>query len=196
MELGQKVDIGIVGAKLLYPDNTLYQHAGVCVGLHGSAGHYSRLMNKFLPTGQINPGYFGNLITNHEVSAVTAALMLMRKDVFIRINGFEEDLAVGFGDVDLCLRTIQAGYRVLFCAHAALIHHESYTRGKIHNVDPHPHDSAFFMQRWQSFINEGDPYYNPNLTLASTSFGIKDPLAFNAKRRISRKQQPDEDNIF
>lgn len=188
MELGQKTDIGIVGAKLFYPDNDVYQHAGVCVGMHGIAEHYGKFMDKLLPDGSMHPGFLGSLIANHEVSAVTAACLLMRKDAFEKIGGYDEQLAVGFGDVDLCLRARQAGYRVMFCPHAALIHHESYTRGKSRE-DPHPKDSALFRQRWQSFISEGDPYFNSNFSLHGTRWEIKNPLEFRAvlKRRVFKK---------
>ena len=185
MELGQKPDIGIVGAKLFYPDKDIYQHAGVCVGMHGVAEHYGKFMDKLLPDGRIHPGYLGSLIVNHEVSAVTAACLLMRKDAFEKIGGYDEQLAVGFGDVDLCLRSRQAGYRVIFCPHAVLVHHESYTRGKSRE-DPHPQDSEFFLQRWQPFIDDGDPYFNPNLSLQDTRWDIKKPLEFRLalKRRV------------
>jgi len=137
MELCQKPDVGMVGAKLFYPDGRTFQHAGVCVGMFGSAEHYAKFMDNRLPNGGIHPGYHGTLIANHEVSAVTAACALMRRDAFERIGGFDEAIAVGFGDVDLCLRTLEAGYRILFCPHASLIHHESYTRGKSYEDDPH-----------------------------------------------------------
>lgn len=184
MELCQKPDVGIVGAKLYYPDLSTYQHAGVCVGMFGIAEHYGKFMDDKLPNGVVHPGYHGTLISNHELSAVTAACALMRKDAFERIGGFDEALAVGFGDVDLCLRTLMAGYRILFCPHAILIHHESYTRGKS-TVDPHPKDSALFSKRWQHFLDQGDPYYNPNLSLYSTQWEIKCPMEF--RLQISRR---------
>lgn len=185
LELGQKPDVGIVGAKLLYPDRKMIQHAGVCVGMYGIAEHYAKFMDNVLPTGEAHPGYHGTLIANHEMSAVTAACALMRRDVFERIGGYEEALAVGFGDVDLCLKTIEAGYRVLFCAYAVLIHHESYTRGKS-LTDPHPKDSAYFSEKWRETLDQCDPYYNPNLTLQSTRWEIKQPMEFNVdiQRRV------------
>ena len=189
MELGQKEDVGIVGATLFYPGNEIYQHAGVCVGMYGMAEHYGKWLSRWVPDGSLQPGYLGSLIANHEVSAVTAACLLMRRDVFEEVNGFDEALAVGFGDVDLCLRTRQVDYRVLYCPHAALIHHESYTRGQSHGEDPHPQDSAFFRHRWQPFLCDGDPYYNPSLSLRSTCWDVAEPLVFRPQlqRRVFRK---------
>lgn len=178
MELCQKPDVGMVGAKLFYPDGRTFQHAGVCVGMFGIAEHYAKFLDDRLPNGGIHPGYHGTLIANHEVSAVTAACALMRRDAFELIGGFDEAIAVGFGDVDLCLRTLEAGYRILFCPHASLIHHESSTRGKSHG-DPHPEDSALFTRKWRKFLDRGDPYYNPNLTLYSTQWEIRQPMEFN-----------------
>ena len=177
MELCQKADVGIVGAKLLYPDRKTIQHAGVCVGMYGIAEHYGKFMDTVLPDGELHPGYHGTLIANREMSAVTAACALMRKDAFDRIGGYEENLAVGFGDVDLCLKTRAAGYRVLFCAGAVLIHHESYTRGKS-RIDPHPDDSAYFARKWRSVLDQYDPFYNPNLTLQGTKWEAEQPLKF------------------
>jgi hypothetical protein len=169
--------VGIVGAKLYYPDRRTLQHAGVCVGMFGMAEHYGKFMDKDLPDGRgIHPGYLGSLVANHEMSAVTAACMLVRRDVFEWLGGFDEAIAVGFGDVDLCLRARQAGYRVLFCPHAELVHHESYSRGKTFTkIDPHPQDSACFRARWQGVIDHGDPYYNPGLTLDNTFWHLKGP---------------------
>jgi GT2 family glycosyltransferase len=178
LELGQMPDVGLVGAKLLYPDRKMIQHAGVCVGMYGVAEHYGKFMDDVLPDGSIHPGYHGTLIANHEMSAVTAACALMRRDAFERIGGYEEALSVGFGDVDLCLKTREAGYRVLFCAHAVLVHHESYTRGKSRE-DPHPEDSAYFVRKWRKTLDQCDPYYNPNLTIQSTQWEVKQPVVFN-----------------
>jgi O-antigen biosynthesis protein len=180
LELGQQQDVGIVGAKLYYPDGRTIQHAGVCVGLFRMAEHYGKFMDKNLPdSSDIHPGYLGSLIANHEMSAVTAACLLVRRDTFEWIGHFDEAIAVGFGDVDLCLRARQAGYRVVFCPHAELIHHESYSRGKSETtVDPHPEDSAYFRNRWRTFIETGDPYYNPNLTLFNTCWSLKGAKEF------------------
>jgi GT2 family glycosyltransferase len=114
--------------------------------------------------------------------------MLMRKEAFASVQGYDEKLAVGFGDVDLCLRTLQAGYRVIQCPHAALLHHESYTRGKTFGGDPHPQDSAFFLARWRKFLEAGDPYFNPNLSIHDTRWDTLKPMQFfpRIKRRVFR----------
>ncbi len=177
MGLGQMHDVGMVGAKLLYPDRKSIQHAGVCVGMYGIAEHYGKFADAVAEDGSPAPGYHAALITNHEMSAVTAACALIRKDVFDFVGGYDEDLAVGFGDVDLCLRVREAGYRILYCAQAELVHHESYTRGKA-KEDPHPADSAKFVQKWRATLAQCDPYYNPNLTIQSTHWGVKQPMVF------------------
>jgi GT2 family glycosyltransferase len=173
-EFAQKPDIGIVGAKLLYPDHCSIQHAGVCVGMHGMAEHFGKFMHDLLPTGEAEPGYLGALISCREMSSVTAACLLMRRDAFEKIEGYDESLAVGFGDVDLCLRSRAAGYRVIFCADVTLIHHESYTRGKTFSGDPHPEDSAKFLKRWKPIIQAIDPYYNPNLDITRQDWAMND----------------------
>ncbi len=196
VELGQQPDVGIVGAKLLYPDRTILQHAGVEVGMFGAAEHYGKFMLNSQPDGTLCPGYIGALFVNKEMSAVTAACLLMRRDAFEQVAGFDEKLAVGFGDVDLCLRTREAGYRVIFCSQAALIHHESYSRGKSSGDDPHPEDSLLFVTRWREFIQTGDPYYNPNLSLASTHWDFVKPICVNLEvhRRVY-VQKPMRDHL-
>src|SRR6185312_1261656 len=183
LERAQKASVGIVGAKLLYPDRRTIQHAGVCVGAFRGAEHYGKFLQ--LPEYRLEPGYFGALVVNHEVAAVTAACMLVRRNAFDAVGGFDEEIAVGFGDVDLCLRVQDAGYRVVLCPHAELVHHESLTRG-ISAHDTHPQDTAAFHRKWKRLIEAGDPYYNPGLSLASTVWGVKRPLhcRYQLRRRI------------
>jgi GT2 family glycosyltransferase len=175
--------VGIVGAKLVYPDRVTIQHAGVCVGMFGAAEHYGKFLRPTTTPGEQSCPEV--LWCNHEVAAVTAACMLVRKDAFDKIGGFDESLAVGFGDVDLCLRVREHGFCVIYCAHAKLIHHESYTRGKS-TVDPHPEDSALFQSKWRDKLSEGDPYFNPGFSLVSTAWQHANPLPFNIdiKRRV------------
>lgn len=189
LELAQQPDIGIVGAKLLYPDLITIQHAGVGVGLRGAAEHYGKFMPNTAENDAPMLGHLGALIASREVSSVTAACLLMRRDAFEAINGFDQQFAVGFGDVDLCLRTHQVGYRVIFCPQATLVHHESLTRGKSIGFDPHPEDSALFLSRWKPIIESGDPYYNPNLCTFSTSWHPLQHLEVNVQvtRRVYRK---------
>lgn len=183
LELAQQPAVGIVGAQLLYPDRASVQHAGVCVGAFGIAEHYGKFLR--LPPDRIDTSYMGRLIVTHEVSAVTAACLLMRRDAFEAINGFDETLAVGFGDVDLCLRTLELGWRILYCPQATLLHHESFTRGKTVGYDPHPEDSAKFSARWKEFLQQGDPYFNPGLSLQHTCWHVEEPL--RCHRHIRRR---------
>jgi len=192
LELGQREDTGIVGAKLYYPDGRTLQHAGVCVGMYGLAEHYGKFMDKEVPGLGLRPGYIGSLVANREMSAVTAACMLIRSDTFEKIHGFDERIAVGFGDIDLCLRVRAAGYRILFCPHAELLHHESYTRGKIKHdapTDPHPEDTALFLDRWRDFVKTGDPYYNPNLPLDNTAWNLKSLYVQRKETRKAKKRR-------
>ncbi len=152
VEQAQRPEIGAVGARLLYPDGKL-QHAGVVLGLGGPAGHLFAGM----PAG--DRGYFGLDQVVREYSAVTAACMLVRREVFEEVGGYEETFAVGFNDVDFCIRVGRAGYRVLYTPHAELIHHESVSRG----LSGYQHDYEEFLARWGGVLRAGDPYYNPNL---------------------------------
>jgi GT2 family glycosyltransferase len=152
VELGQRSDVGAVGARLLYPDGAL-QHAGVVLGLGGVAGHLFAGM----PPGDM--GYFGWDLIVREYSAVTAACMLVRREVFEELDGFDETFAVGFNDVDFCIRLGRAGYRVLYTPHAKLIHYESVSRG----LSGYQHDYQQFLARWIGVLRMDDPFYNRNL---------------------------------
>ena len=184
VELGQDPSVGMVGAELLYPDRRSVQHAGVCVGAFGIAEHYGKYLEVDPDAYDIR--YLGRLAIPHELSAVTAACALIRKDAFDAVNGMDELLRVGFGDVDLCLRVLQKGWRILQCPSAILIHHESYTRGKSFHEDPHPEDSAAFVARWKDFLALGDPYHNPCLLLTQHSWHVKTPMhcSFESRRRV------------
>ena len=114
---------GCVGAKLLYPDGRL-QHAGVVIVLGGVAGHADRFARAD------DPGYLGRLRAVHEVSAVTAACLVIRREVFDAVGGLDEGLTVAFNDVDFCLKVRAAGYLNLWTPFAELVHHESVSRGR------------------------------------------------------------------
>jgi GT2 family glycosyltransferase len=190
MELGQQPSIGIVGAKLFYPDRESIQHAGVCVGAYGAAEHYGKRLR--FPGDPVERGFGELLLVNHEVAAVTAACLLIRRDAFEEIGGFDEAILVGFGDVDLCLRAGERGYRIVFCPHAKLVHHESYTRGTS-TIDPHPEDSALYRFKWKELLHAGDPFHSPGLSLTSTQWALKNPLHcdFDIRRRIVRGESQD-----
>ena len=151
-------DVGAVGARLFYGDETI-QHAGVVIGLGGIAGHI------FLNTPKDQVGYFARIITQQNYSAVTGACMMMKKQVFEEIGGFDEKLKVAFNDVDLCLRIQKKGYLIVYNPYAKLYHYESKTRGKedtpdkIHRLNE---ESAILKERWGKLLKKGDPYYNKN----------------------------------
>jgi GT2 family glycosyltransferase len=159
---------GCVGAKLLYPDGRL-QHAGVVIGLGGVAGHANRF------EAADAPGYLGRLHAVHEVSAVTAACLLIRRAVFDAVSGLDEELTVAFNDVDFCLRVRAAGYRNLWTPHAALIHHESVSRGR--DLTPakakrFADEFARMQRRWGADMLH-DPYYSPHLTYDLEDFSLR-----------------------
>lgn len=162
LEHSQRPEVGVVGAQLLYPDRSL-QHAGVIIGLGGVAGH-SHLM---LPSG--HPGYFSRPRLIQNLSAVTFACAMTRRDVFEQLGGLnDKELTVAFNDIDYCLRAREAGYLVVYTPYASLFHRESKTRG----LDVSPQKRARFsaeidymQSRHAGVFKHGDPYYNPHLSL-------------------------------
>ncbi len=169
LEHSQRPEIGAVGAKLLYPDG-LIQHAGVILGINGCAGHSHQFFSEnehWRPCG----GHLDELLCVRECAAVTAACMMVRREVFEKAGAFDEDFAVGFGDTDLCLRILKAGYANLWTPYARLIHYESASRGKRDDdLHLHPEDVIRFKNRWKEVLETGDPYYNPCLSLDSNNF--------------------------
>ena len=162
----QRKDVGAVGAKLYYPDGTI-QHAGIILGIGGIAGHSHKGYD-----GR-SYGYFNRLTVAQNLSAVTAACLLVRRDVFEQVGGMDETLQVAFNDVDFCLKVRETGYLNVFTPYAELYHYESKSRG----VENTPEKEARFarevclmQERWGQIIQKGDPYYNPNLTLNSEKF--------------------------
>ena len=156
--------IGAVGAKLLYPDGTI-QHGGVTVGVGGVAGH------QYLHHPRGDVGYFGQLVLARNITAVTGACLLLRRQSFQEVGGLDEiSLPVAFNDIDLCLKLVARGYRNLWTPYAELYHHESASRGS----DLAGKKAARFMaevsvmrQRWGEVLDH-DPYWNPNLALHAT----------------------------
>ncbi|AMJ62725.1 hypothetical protein AXW83_22675 [Bosea sp. PAMC 26642] len=158
-----ETDVGAVGAKLLYPDGTL-QHAGVTLGVLGVAGHTQR------GAAKDSFGYFGQLGLARDVSCATAACLLVRRDVFEQIGGFDQDnLKVAFNDVDLCIRIGRSGHRIVWTPYASLMHHESKSRGsdvsgaKLKRFEQ---ERIYMRERWGSILDT-DPFWNPNLSLDS-----------------------------
>ncbi|MDO4616815.1 MAG: glycosyltransferase family 2 protein [Lachnospiraceae bacterium] len=165
----QRPDVGICGCKLYYPDHTI-QHAGVIVGLGGIAGH------AFLNMPGSRSGYLHKASIQLNTSAVTAACMMMEKKLFDSLGGFEEKLTVAFNDVDLCLRTVQAGRRIVYNPHAEMIHYESKSRGaedSPEKVRRFQSEIEFMRTRWIDFLKKGDPMYNPNLTLSKWNYSLR-----------------------
>jgi O-antigen biosynthesis protein len=161
-------DVGCVGAKLHYPDGTI-QHGGVILGVGGVGSHAHR----FLPADC--PGYMQRLVVTHNLSAVTAAALLVRKDVFERLGGLDEhSLRVGYNDVDFCLKARAMGLLIVFTPFARLVHHESKTRGSDKAGAKRQRlagEAQVMKRRWKHKLRL-DPYYNPNLSLHSTGFEL------------------------
>jgi GT2 family glycosyltransferase len=151
-------DVGAAGATLLYPDGRI-QHAGVVLGLGGFAEHVYKF-EPFLLDGARNPGRGCALVATRDVSAVTAACMMVRREVFEAVDGFDEAFAVGFNDTDLCLRIGAAGYKILNDGLAVLVHHESATR-RGDGLLRHPEDAARLIERWGVDIEAGDMFFSP-----------------------------------
>jgi GT2 family glycosyltransferase len=158
-------EVGAVGARLLFPNNLL-QHGGVIIGIGGVAGHNHKGSPKE------DAGYFNRAILSQNLSAVTGACLLTRREVFNRINGFDEQLSVAFNDVDLCLRIREAGYKVVYEPEAELYHHESASRGYENTAAKFARferEVETMKTRWKDSLRR-DPYYNPNLTDLSEDF--------------------------
>lgn len=157
----QREEVGIVGAKLLYPDNTV-QHAGVVVGIAGFAGH--------ILTGYDRNavGYLWRLITTQDESAVTGACLMVKRSVFEELRGLDESFAVALNDIDFCLRAGALGKKVVFTPDACLYHYESKSRGLENTPEKKERfqkEVAHFRARHAEFLKAGDPYYNPNLSI-------------------------------
>lgn len=157
----QREDTAAVGAKLFYPDG-LVQHCGVVVGLANYAGHVQNFKTRR------DNGYFGRLRAVQDISAVTAACMLVKRSVFEEIGGFDESFEVAFNDVDLCLRIRETGKLIVQDPNVELYHYESKSRGYENTPEKLARfkgEVIRFRKRWKAFLEKGDPYYSPNLTL-------------------------------
>lgn len=162
-------DVGAVGARLYYEDDTI-QHAGVIIGLGGIAGH------QFVGTLRDDPGYFARIRCAQDLSAVTAACMLVKKSVFEEVGGLEENIKVAFNDVDFCLKIRKAGYLIVYNPYAELYHYESKSRGyedTPEKMERFHSEVMYIKEHWSEILLNGDPYYNPNLTLSAGNYGLK-----------------------
>ena len=162
-------DVGAVGARMYYEDDTI-QHAGVVIGFGGIAGHCFVLQ----PRG--TTGYCHRIICAQDYSAVTAACMMVKKEAFDKVGGLTEELAVAFNDIDFCMKLRAAGYLIVYNPYAELYHYESKSRGledTPEKVARFNKEIQIFEKRWPDILRNGDPYYNPNLTLKSQDFSLR-----------------------
>lgn len=161
----QNKEIGAVGAKLLYPNGRI-QHAGVIIGIGGVAGHSHKHV------GNQEGGYFGRPHFVQELSAVTGACLMVRREVFKEVSGFEEDLPKAFNDIDLCLKIRKLGYKIIYTPYATLYHYESISRGLDNGIEEDFQTAIRYMIRKWDCPNFKDPYYNPNLSKVDERFSF------------------------
>lgn len=152
VEQAARPEVGVVGGKLLFPDESI-QHAGIAIGLNGSAGHV------FMGHPSDTPEYAGYASVVRNYGAVTGALMAYRKEVFDSMGGFDEFFRVDYNDIDFCLRCVAKGYRVVFTPYAKLYHFHNSTFNRKHDMG---HERAEFLRRWQSWVDL-DPYCGTHL---------------------------------
>lgn len=165
----QREDVGAAGMMLYYPDDTI-QHAGVILGIGGIAGHSHKYFNRR------DYGYMSRLLIAQDLSAVTAACMMVKASVMREVNGFDETLAVAFNDVDLCMKIRKAGYLIVFTPYAEAYHYESKSRGledSPEKVARFNREIDRFKEKWEQELEKGDPYYNPNLSLVYEDFRVR-----------------------
>jgi hypothetical protein len=165
IELLECKEIGVVGAKLLFPDGRI-QHAGIVLGVNGGAAH---IYHGFPDLVGYNA--FTHVVRNY--SAVTAACMATRREVLEATGGFDERLPIDYNDVDFCLKAIERGYRVVYTPHAELLHFEG---SSIPRATQNPREVALFRERWALYL-QCDPHYNPNLMRRSVDFSIDPEVA-------------------
>lgn len=166
----QRDDVGIVGARLYYEDDTI-QHAGVIIGIGGIAGH------AFVGQPRHLPGYFARAMCTQDYSAVTAACMMTKKSIFEAVGGLTEEFKVAFNDIDYCMKVRKLGKLVVYNAFAELYHYESKSRGledTPEKVARFNSEMYLFRDRWCDILEKGDPYYNPNLTLDKSDFSLRE----------------------
>ena len=169
LEHSQRPEVGAVGAKLYYPDDTV-QHGGVIIGIGGIAGHAHKYAQRD------DNGYFDRLLLIQNFSAVTAACLMVKKSLYEQVDGMDEEhLAIAFNDVDFCLRLREKGYLNVFTPYCELYHHESKTRGYEDTLEKQQRfakEVAYMRKRHAVTLQNGDPYYNPNLPLDREDFGM------------------------
>jgi GT2 family glycosyltransferase len=181
MEQAQRPKIGAVGCKLTFPDGKI-QHAGIVLGLGGAAGHGHYKFHDF------DNGYFGALKTVNNYSAVTAACMMLRREAFDAVGGFDEAFSIAYNDVDFCMRLREHGLRNVYLPHVELHHHESVSRGsdlgsareRQNNIE-----QDLLIDRW-NLRTTTDPYYNVNLALTDPDYRLASRAAHRMVFRDDR----------
>ena len=166
----QQENVAAVGAKLYYPDDTI-QHAGVVLGLGGIAGHI------MCRASREDPGYFGRMISVQEISAVTAACMMVKKSEFDSVKGFDETFQVAFNDIDLCMKFRAARKKIIFTPYAELYHYESKSRGLEDTPEKQfrfDKEVKRFQEKWAQQLEMGDPYYSPNLSVTEGDCSLRE----------------------
>lgn len=166
----QREDVGAVGAELFYPDKTI-QHAGIIIGIGGVAGH----VFKNIP--QNMHGYFSKDAMVQNMSAVTAACIMTSKDIYEKVGYMDEKFKVAFNDVDFCLKIRELGKLIVYNPYVQFLHYESKSRGYEDTVEKQQRfkkEIDYFYEKWQFFLNEGDPYYNINLRLDNDQSAIRE----------------------
>lgn len=170
LSICQREEVGIVGAKLLYKDKTV-QHAGVVIGMGGIAGHVNRTIPDNLP------GYYGRVKVINNYSAVTAACLMTKKELYEKVNGLDETLKVAFNDVDYCMKVRDLNKLVVYTPYARLYHYESKSRGYEDTPEKKKRfegEIDLFEKKWNKQLKNGDPYFNINLDLYSEQCEIKE----------------------
>ncbi|MBO6214553.1 MAG: glycosyltransferase family 2 protein, partial [Lachnospiraceae bacterium] len=165
----RRPDVGVVGARLYYENETI-QHAGLIVGYGGLAGH------AFLGFDRTRYGSLDRIVCTQDYSAVTAACLMTRADIFRNVGGFSEELAVAYNDVDYCLKVRRTGKLVVYTPYAVAYHYESSSRGYEDTPEKrarYDNEARIFKGRWRHILDAGDPYYNPNLSLLKDDFSLK-----------------------
>jgi GT2 family glycosyltransferase len=186
--LATRPDVGAVGTLLLYPDRRI-QHAGVVLGFDGSATHAHAMRHAHDATGARLHGPHRDYTSLRDVTAVTAACMMLRAELFRDAGGFDEALPIGFNDTDLCLRLRAQGLRILQDGQTILLHHESRTR-KPAGQWLHAADTTLFQSLWAAEIQAGDPFYNPNLRLDVLANELRPDCLPGGPPRLSAPSAP------
>lgn len=171
----ERREVGVVGARLYYPDNTI-QHAGLVVGVGGSLRGIGA--NLYQGMRRERSGYMHRAAIQMNYSAVTAALLMVKKEVYDKVNGFEEELSVAFNDVDFCLRVREAGYLIVYDPRVEAYHYESKSRGaedSPEKVARFQSEIEFMRNRWETLLKEGDPNYNLNFSRMRPDYSLGDP---------------------